>query len=368
MTSSSNQNTEFKARFRQTLGTFTLDVDTHLPAKGVTALFGPSGCGKTTFLRCLAGLEKAAEGSLTMGGKIWQDQSTFLPTHKRPIGYIFQEASLFPHLTVRDNLNYGMNRSKETVNEGNVEETANLLGLNKLLDRHPDYLSGGERQRVALGRALLTSPRILLMDEPLSALDQMAKEDIIPYLEELRRTLSIPIVFVSHDIREVERLADHMVLMDEGRITASGPLIEMLSNPALPFAQADQTASILEGSVVSYNQDEQLTEISVEGHPILVPGKIGETGESRRIRIAASDISLSREKPSETTILNVLPAVIQSVEALEAGRFNIFLGLGQENQCKVIARISSLSQKKFAFAPDQTVYLQIKGVSMIEKY
>ncbi|MBS3934962.1 MAG: molybdenum ABC transporter ATP-binding protein, partial [Sulfuritalea sp.] len=214
---------EIHARFRHAYPGFTLAVDLTLPGRGVTALFGHSGSGKTTLLRCIAGLERA-QGRLTVNGETWQDDASFLPTHRRALGYVFQEASLFSHLTVRGNLDYGMKRCPRRPAAAEFEKTVDLLGIGALLERKPERLSGGERQRVAIARALLTLPRLLLMDEPLASLDPARKNEIIPYLERLHGALEIPVLYVSHATDEVARLADHIVVMADGRALASGPL------------------------------------------------------------------------------------------------------------------------------------------------
>lgn len=210
------------AAFRGRLGSFTLDAELSLPATGVTAIFGPSGCGKTSVARCIAGLQRMADGFCAVDGEVWQDGSSFRPVHRRPIGYVFQEASLFPHLSVRRNLLFGAPKAARA--QIAFSEVVELLGLAALLDRSPYRLSGGERQRVAIGRALLSQPKLLLMDEPLSALDRTTKDEILPFLERLHETLSLPILYISHDMAEIERFADHLVLMEQGRVVGSGPL------------------------------------------------------------------------------------------------------------------------------------------------
>ncbi len=208
--------TRVEAHFSGRIGGFALDVGFAAPETGVTALFGPSGCGKTTVLRCIAGLERLEYGHFSLSAtEVWQDGFRFLPPHRRAVGYVFQEASLFPHLSVTANLRFGQKRAAD---RGIVfDEVVTLLGLSRLLGRVPARLSGGERQRVAIGRALLSQPRLLLMDEPLSALDRISKDEILPYLERLYDALSIPVIYVSHDLAEVERLADHLVLLSAGR-------------------------------------------------------------------------------------------------------------------------------------------------------
>ena len=210
-----------EAKFFIKRGRFTLDVDLSVPAQGVTALFGPSGCGKTTLLRAIAGLERHPGGSVKMDEVIWQGGEVFVPPHRRPLGYVFQEASLFTHLNVRRNLEYGLKRVPSAGRKVSLEQAIELLGIERLLERRPDRLSGGERQRVAIARALAVSPRLLLMDEPLASLDGARKREIMPHIESLCRELDVPVIYVSHAAPEVARLADHLVLLENGRIMAT---------------------------------------------------------------------------------------------------------------------------------------------------
>jgi molybdate transport system ATP-binding protein len=230
-----------EARFRQSFPGFALDVDLQLPGRGVTALFGPSGCGKSTLLRCIAGLNAAPGGRCVVHGEVWQDGAQALPTHRRPLGYVFQEASLFAHLSVRANLQYGRSRSRHAAPQAAWDRVVELLGIGHLLERRTAGLSGGERQRIAIARALLTGPRLLLMDEPLAALDLARKNEFMPYLERLTRDLDIPVLYVSHAPDEVARLAHHIVAMEAGRTVASGPLAEVLSRVDLPIRLGDES-------------------------------------------------------------------------------------------------------------------------------
>jgi len=231
---------------------FTLDVDLQLPGSGISALFGHSGSGKTSCLRCLAGLERAASAYIEVNGEVWEDSASgfFLPPHRRPIGYVFQEASLFPHLSVRANLEFGWRRVPAAQRKVSLEQACALLGIGHLLERRPATLSGGEAQRVGIARALLSSPRLLLLDEPLAALDGPRKREILPYLEHLHEELQIPLVYVSHAQDEVARLADYLVLLEQGKVLASGPIIETLARLDLPLAQGDDAGVVLEGLVV----------------------------------------------------------------------------------------------------------------------
>ena len=265
----------------------------------MTALFGPSGCGKTTVLRCIAGLLRVSEGVCEIDGDRWQDRyGTFLPTHRRPLGYVFQEASLFAHLTVRRNLLFGAPRDNGGGAAGEAiafDEVVDLLGVTALLDRSPRNLSGGERQRVAIGRALLSQPKLLLMDEPLSALDRATKNEILPFLERLRDRLSLPIVYVTHDIAEVERLADQIVLMEKGRVLAAGPLDVLQSDPMLPLATGRDAAVGLDSVIEAHDSRYGLLTLAVRGGRFIVPAPPAPIGGRRRIRVVAGDVSLARE-------------------------------------------------------------------------
>ncbi len=353
-----------KASFSGPIEDFFLDTDFEIPATGVTTLFGPSGCGKTTILRCIAGLQNLPDGVLTIGQKSWQNSNTFLPPHKREIGYVFQEASLFMHLTVEQNLTYGMKRSKVNQYPISFENIVELLGLSQLLSRRPQNLSGGERQRVAVGRALLTAPKLLLMDEPLSALDQQSKDEILPYLEKLKDELQIPMIYVSHDIREIERIADRIIIIEQGKVKASGLLSEVLINNRLPLAQQKDAAIIFEGEVKHFAPEDNLTTISVKGGEFLIPGNAAPPGTRKRLRIFANDVSLSPKEPSKTTILNVLPARIIEISSLGDAQVNILCQLKNDGE-KIQARITRKSQNYFNFQVDNNVYIQIKSVSLI---
>lgn len=354
--------TQIAASFKGQLDQFDLDVSFSLPSRGVSALFGQSGCGKTTILRCLAGLTHV-NGHMTVDGDVWQDETRFLKPYERPIGYVFQDANLFDHLDVQANLRFGLKR----VGAGQgpaFDEVVDLMGLAPLLKRKTTQLSGGEKQRVAIGRALLNAPRLLLMDEPLSALDRFSKDEIIPYLERLNSRFAFPIVFISHDTDEVERLADHLIIMEQGRIRAQGALADVLSDPTLFIAKSTKTASLVEGRIVDFDPQDQISTLSTSAGPLYVPAYVDEPGALRRVRIAATDISLAIEKPSATTILNVFQAKILSISAIDDSRINVVLKMGED---RVIARISLKSLKAFGFYEGQSVYAQVKGVSMVEK-
>jgi len=344
------------------LGNFHLDVAFQTPMQGITALFGPSGCGKTSVLRSVAGLQHIP-GRIAIGDDIWQDTQHFRPPHKRSIGYIFQEASLFPHLSVRKNLNYGQKRAKNSDTLIRFDDVVQLLGLSHLIDRDPAHLSGGERQRVSIGRALLTQPRLLLMDEPLSALDRMAKDEILPYFEALHANLSIPIILVSHDIAEVERLADYLVALRAGRVVSSGPLNQALTDPSLPFGRTPDSAAVLPATVLRKEED-GIVVLDVLGTEILVVGKQALTaGQAVRVRIAASDVSIARELASNSSILNLLSARITGIDPVGDAEANVRLSLTDKPGFEFLARLSQRSLSKLNLQVGETVIAQIKSAS-----
>ncbi len=352
---------EIRARFRLDRGSFALDVDLTLPGQGVTALFGHSGSGKTTCLRAMAGLERAPGGYLAVGGEVWQDDArgVFLPTHRRPLGYVFQEANLFAHLSVRANLAFGQKRSP---GKARLDEIAGLLGIDGLLDRQPDSLSGGERQRVAIARALLTSPRLLLMDEPLAALDLKRKLEILPYLERLHDELSIPIIYVSHAPDEVARLADHLVLLHEGRMVASGPLGETLARADLPPAFADDAGVVIE-TVLACHEADALSRLDFAGACLRVGQRAEPLGSRLRCRVHARDVSLALEPPRASSILNSFAATVAAIAPTDTpGHVLVRLDVGPT---PLLARITRRSQRELDIQPGRQVWAQVKAVALL---
>lgn len=351
------------------LGNFSLRTSFTAPASGVTALFGPSGCGKTTVLRCIAGLQRMP-GRIVVNDAVWQDTAAgvFVPPHERHVGFVFQEASLFAHLSVRDNLLFGARRvrMRESV-QPSFDDAVSLLGIGHLLDRSPVALSGGERQRVAVGRALLASPRILLMDEPLSALDRMTRDELLPYFERLHEQLSLPVLYVSHDLAEVERLSDTLVLMTEGEVIAFGPIQDLQTNASLPLLSMPQATVVLKATVGNFDAAFALTELDVRGGRLVVPGKHGVVGDSRRVRIAASDVSLARSAPTDSTILNCLPVKIASIAADPASpQATVILALGTDGAGeRIVARITRKSMVNLGLAPGMALFAQIKSVALL---
>lgn len=351
-----------RARLEVRRRDFTLSADLTLPGRGVTALFGPSGCGKTTFLRVLAGLERARDGYIAVGDTVWQDDARglFVPPHRRSLGYVFQEASLFDHLDVRGNLEFGLKRTPSGERVFRTEEVADLLDIKTLLDRGTPGLSGGERQRVAIARALLAAPRLLLMDEPLAALDLKRKREILPYLQRLHGELSIPVIYVSHAPGEVARLADHLVLLDGGRVVASGPLGETLARIDLPPAFSDNAGVVLETVLASHEPD-HLSRLEFPGGSILVGGRREAAGSPLRCRIYARDVSLALERPLGTSITNLLPATVMALAPThQPGHVLVQLKVGES---RLLARISERSRRELAVEPGLRLWAQIKAVA-----
>ncbi len=359
-----------QARFKLDWPGFALDVDLNLPARGVTALFGRSGSGKTTLLRCIAGLERAQQGRLTVNGTVWQDDENrgqrygghWLPTHQRPLGYVFQEASLFPHLTVLGNLRYGLKRITGTQSV-DLEAAIDLLGIRPLLERKPDRLSGGERQRVSMARALALRPRLLLMDEPLAALDHQRKQEILPYLERLHRALDIPVLYVSHAPDEVARLADHIVVMDAGRAVATGALTETLARLDLPIQLGEDVGVVLDALVAERDAAWHLARVEFPGGSLWVRDGGHSIGDPVRVRILARDVSIALQPVSGTSIQNCLPATVEQM----AGDHHPALSLLRlrVGPSPLLARLTQRSVAVLGLAQGMAVWVQIKAVALI---
>ena len=355
-------------KLKQQLADFTLDLDLTLPARGVSAIVGPSGSGKTTLLRCVAGLEKADQALIEINGNCWQDShhGLWLPPHKRALGYVFQEASLFDHLSVHGNLDYGRRRSAEPASDKQAAQIIELLGIGHLLQRSTTGLSGGERQRVGIARALLTNPRLLLLDEPLTALDPQRKADILPYLERLHAELDIPLLYVSHSPDEVARLADHLVLLENGTLRASGPLQTLLPRLDLPMAHSDDARSVLHGQVSACDDHYQLLELTLAGSvlKLRVPHAALPLGQQVRVAVQARDVSLALEKPQHSSVLNQLPARIEAIEpGNHPAQTLVRLALGDN---ALLARVTRYSADQLQLQPGLNVWVQIKAVALFD--
>ena len=353
-----------QARFQLDYGEFKLEVDLQLPGTGITVLFGDSGSGKTTLLRCIAGLQQAPQGFVKINGTLWQDseRQLFLPTYKRSLGYVFQDANLFPHLTVLDNLYYGLTRIKQNNGMEKLLLAIELLGIGHLMARMPERLSGGERQRVAIARALALNPDILLMDEPLASLDFKRKQEILPFLSSLHQQLDIPVVYVTHSEQEVAQLADTLVILEAGRVVAAGPLSDMQSRLDVPLAQDRSAATVWQVLVAEQEVDYQLTRVEFAGCSLSIPVVDAEIGTPLRVQIYARDVSIALEAPTATSILNVLPAIITGMAEGRSGQSVIRLQVGKQT---LLAHITRKSVLLLGLQIDMAVYAQIKGVSTL---
>ena len=346
---------------------FTLDVDLNLPATGITVLFGASGSGKTTLLRCVAGLERARQGQVQIGSEIWQDDAhgVFLPAWRRSLGYVFQEASLFEHLTVQGNLQFGLTRTRapSAALGAALEAAIELLGIAKLLARMPTQLSGGERQRVAIARALATQPRLLLLDEPLAALDAARKQEILPWLERLRDELQTPMLYVTHSADELSRLADHLVVLEQGRVTSEGPAAEALSSLERPVLQGDEVGAVLPGRVTERDLHWHLCRVSFDGGSLWLRDSGLPLGQPVRLRVLARDVSLLTEAPHGTSIQNHLPCIIEAMAPdLHASQVLVRARVGAS---VLLARVTSRALSALALQPGCAAWLQLKSVALL---
>lgn len=348
------------------LGAFKLDAAFEIPLSGVTALFGPSGSGKTTILRAIAGLVRV-DGRLSLGAECWQDDARrhFVKPHKRPVGYVFQEASLFPHLSVRGNLRFAAKRATPTHHEA-FDDIVRLLGLAPLLDRAPAALSGGERQRVAVGRALLSGPRLLLMDEPLSALDRATKQEILPYLERLPAERGIPILYVTHDVAEVARLADRVVALSDGKVAANGPVEEVFEDFDLHLEQERAEAGVVVvARVVATDTAYKMTRLDLAGQTLSIPFSGLPDGREVRVRIRARDVSLALSRPDGISVRNVLAAtVLRIAEDPDTPFADIQLAVGS---ARLQAQLTREAVADLQLQEGMEVFALVKSVSFDQR-
>ena len=334
---------------RKTLGAFTLDAAFTAPA-GVTAIFGRSGSGKSSLINCIAGLMKPDAGHVRVAGAELTGQSV----HRRRIGYVFQDARLFPHLSVARNLSYGGSHDRDAV--------IAMLGLETLLQRRPATLSGGEKSRVAIGRALMSRPQLLLMDEPLASLDAPRKAEVLGYLERLCAQSEVPVIYVSHAMSEVARLATTLVLMENGRVTRAGPLGEILSDPAaVPLVGVREAGAVLTGTIRGLNAADGLTEVALSAGRLILPGRLGALGERVRLRIPAQDVILSTGKPAGLSALNVLRCTIAGLEIGQGPGVAVSLVSGTD---RLLARITRRSAALMGLGVGQEVHAILKATAM----
>jgi molybdate transport system ATP-binding protein len=348
---------------------FDVSVDVQLPAHGITVIYGPSGCGKTTLLRCVAGLEPSARGVVQLGHEVWQDdaQAVNLPTHQRALGYVFQEASLFDHLDVAGNLAYGHQRaekqSRNAMSRVVVDQATELLGIGHLLKRRSHELSGGERQRVAIARALVTQPRLLLLDEPLAALDHARRQEVLPWLEKLRDDLNIPMLYVTHAVDEVARLADTLVVMNEGRVQANGPVADVLTQAKLPVVGEDAGA-LLTGIVLNIDTQWHLAQVGFAGGALWVRDSGLSVGQTVRLRVLARDVSVTLHEAMHTSIQNHVPCVVDAITP-EAHPSQMLLRL-RCGDTVLLARVTARGVHELGLHVGMQVWAQVKSVALVK--
>jgi molybdate transport system ATP-binding protein len=341
---------------------FDLDLDAHLPGQGVSGVYGPSGSGKTTLLRCVAGLEPRVRGRVRIGEVIWQDSDAgvFVPAHRRGVGYVFQEAALFAHLSVRGNLEYALRRAPARPLA--FEQVVALTGIEHLLSRDPRGLSGGERQRVALARALLGAPRMLLLDEPMASLDRVSRLELLPYLEALHDLLRIPTLYVSHAAREMARLADHILLLETGRVRASGPVGEVFSRLDVSTERGTGGLAVIQTVVIGHEPGHRLTRLRFDGGELLLPEEGLKIGRELRVLIHPRDVSLTRTRATDTSILNILPVTVTG--ETRSGPAQMLVGLSC-GPTPLLAEITRRSGDLLGIREGLQLFAQIKGVSLL---
>ena len=352
-----------KAAFKVDYPGFNLDIDLQLPASGITVVFGPSGSGKTTLLRCLAGLEKS--GKMEIAGQVLQNENIFIPVNLRAIGMVFQESRLFPHLKVRDNLLYGYKRTPLNSRRLHLEDIARVLSLEKLQERSIAKLSGGEKQRVALGRALLPSPKLLLMDEPLASLDAQRKTEIIPFIRKVEKELSIPIIYVTHSMSEVLQLVDTMVILKDGKVVKYGPVGKVFSDIQLRESIGDEhSGAVLDTTVLEHDTDYGITRLDFMGQQLSVPIQDIATGQVLRVHIHSKDVSLATQPPEGlTSVLNILKTTVRKIGENVGYSVDIELDAGQT----LLATITRKSLSNLNLRPGQSIYAYIKAIRMINE-
>ena len=345
---------------------FDVSVDLQLPAHGITVVYGPSGCGKTTLLRCVAGLEPSARGRVQVGQEIWQDDANQvrLPTHQRALGYVFQEASLFDHLDVAGNLAYGQQRTRNHVSDTVLQQAIELLGIGHLLQRRSHELSGGERQRVAIARALVTQPRLLLLDEPLAALDHARRQEVLPWLEKLRDDLNIPMLYVTHAVDEVARLADTLVVMKAGRVQANGPVAEVLTQADLPLVLGEDAGALLTGIVLSIDTPWHLAQVGFAGGALWVRDSGLQAGQTVRLRVLARDVSVTLAEATRTSIQNHVPCVVDAITP-ESHPSQILLRL-RCGDSVLLARVTARGAHDLGLHVGMAVWAQVKSVALVK--
>jgi molybdate transport system ATP-binding protein len=345
-------------------GIFNLDVGLCVPNSGITVLFGPSGSGKTSLLRCVAGLDRPDNAYISISEQVWQDDrhDIFLPAWQRAIGYVFQEPSLFDHINVLGNLLYGLKRSLNPHDTSALDEAVQLLGISNLLQRHTQQLSGGERQRIAIARALATHPKLLLLDEPLSAIDYSRRQEILPWLERLRDKLSIPMLYVTHSIEEMTRLADNVAILEQGKIVIDGPAETVMVSSIVSASLGDEACTLLHGTISQRDTDWQLVQFAFDGGNLWLNDIHLTCGAKARVRILAKDVSIATRKPEYTSIQNLLSCIVESITKEPNGsQALIHLRCGNS---PLIARITARAVDTLRIHKGLVVWAQIKSVGL----
>ncbi len=344
---------------------FTLVTDLQLPGSGITVLFGASGSGKTSLLRCVAGLERPSNAAIIINGDTWQDdrQGINLPTWKRPLGYVFQEASLFDHLNVQDNLDYGIKRRPASNSQKVLADAIALLGIGHLLKRHPHSLSGGERQRVAIARALVTQPRLLLLDEPLASLDPSRREEVLPWLEKLHEEFRLPMLYVTHSVHELQRLADYVVVMEQGEVKVDGSLQDVLTTMTPPLISGNDTGVVLSGVIEHIDSHWNLATINAGESRFEIPHAGLLAGKSVRLMVLARDVSITKDKQAHTSIQNLIPCVVSDISP-DTHPAQLLVKLVNK-ETTLLARITCRAQHQLGLACGQTVWAQVKSVALV---
>jgi molybdate transport system ATP-binding protein len=353
----------FKLSYPSRDSSFDFEVSTSIPNNGITAVLGESGSGKTTLLRCIAGLEKAAKGHFQIGASTWLSEQINIPTHKREIGYVFQDSRLFDHLSVKDNLSFALKRSHEKVTRAFFEEVIHALDVEHLLTRSPNFLSGGEKQRVAMARALLIKPKILLMDEPLASLDETRKQEILPYLSALQSISNVPIVYVSHSSDEVCKLANHLLVFNKGKLATSGPINDVLSSTELPPNYVSEASTILHCQVLERNDRWQLIKVAFDDSFLWLEDRGQELGQKLKVRLLASDLSISLDPSPQSTMLNRLEGRINSIQNNSTSASALVkVDVGNE---ELIARVTRKSIDDLFLIIGMPVFLHVKSVAIL---
>ena len=349
-------------KYRKRFDSFELDSAFSIADKGVTVLFGPSGCGKSTLLNCIAGLEKSDSAYGVIDNNLIDDDKNniCLATHERNIGYVFQDSRLFPHLNVLDNIAYGFKRTNG--NKLNIEDVIEIFSINKLLKSFPHQLSGGQKQRVALARAIITDPQLLILDEPLSALDYNSKKELLPYIQRLNKEFSIPIIYVSHDLKEVLHIGDNIVLMDKGKVIDQGNLVDLCVTQPL-LTQEEGRSFVLNGEVTKVNFEEKISTVNCQNHELLLSGNMLEIYQQVRILIHAKDVSLSLNRTVNTSILNIIPVKVSHVHEEDNGKHLVECSLGE---VKILSVISIRSLHKLKIKPGIELFAQFKATAVVK--